>query len=133
MLLFIGESIGMQELLFIGVIALIVLGPRRLPQLAKTLGKFMAEFRRTTNDFKETWEREVNFEDFKDEGNIKTIAPVSNAVAKNGDREEKTITALPEIKEIDAGRFEQMIPLGEPQDKTPVTAEKTTSGKQNWL
>lgn len=123
----------MQELLFIGVIALIVLGPRRLPQLARTLGKYMAEFRRTTSDFKETWEREVSFEDFKDEGNIKTIAPSQNSIAKNGGIEEKQVTALPEIKEIDAGQFEQLIPLGEAAEKTPVTAEKSTSSKQNWL
>ena len=75
MFLFILESIGMQELILIGAIALIVFGPRKLPQMARTVGKMMAEFRKATSDFKETWEREVDFEEFKDESNSK---PASN-------------------------------------------------------
>src|SRR5215213_4314244 len=63
MFLFILESIGTSELIFIGIIALIFLGPRKLPQIAKTIGKTMADFRSTTNEFKSTWEREVNFEE----------------------------------------------------------------------
>ena len=43
-------GIGMPELLVILVVALVVLGPRRLPELARTLGKAMAEFRRSTTD-----------------------------------------------------------------------------------
>jgi Tat protein translocase TatB subunit len=43
-------GIGMPELLVILVVALVVLGPRRLPELARTLGKAMAEFRRSTTE-----------------------------------------------------------------------------------
>jgi sec-independent protein translocase protein TatB len=43
-------GIGMPELLVILVVALVVLGPQRLPELARTLGKAMAEFRRQTTD-----------------------------------------------------------------------------------
>jgi sec-independent protein translocase protein TatB len=50
--LFILESIGTSELLLIGIIALIFLGPRKLPQIARTVGKMMSEFRNTTNEFK---------------------------------------------------------------------------------
>ncbi len=132
MFLFIGESIGMQELLFIGVIALIVLGPRRLPQLARTVGKYMAEFRRTTNEFKETWEREVDFEDFKEEGKIKTISPSTNTISKNGESKAEAV-ALPEVKEIDAISFNQNIPLGETEGAAKAVTEKPKSEKQNWL
>src|SRR5882757_7079043 len=41
------------------VVALIVFGPRKLPQLSRSLGKSLSEFRRASEDFKRTWEREV--------------------------------------------------------------------------
>ena len=47
-------GIGMQELLIILVIALIVVGPRKLPDLAKSLGRGLAEFKRTAEDFQST-------------------------------------------------------------------------------
>jgi sec-independent protein translocase protein TatB len=56
------ESLGSTELLFILVIALVFFGPRKLPQLSRSLGKSMAEFRRASEDFKRTWDREVNEE-----------------------------------------------------------------------
>ena len=55
-------GIGMPELLLILGLALIVLGPKKLPELAKALGKGLAEFRRATDDLKEEFrqmEREV--------------------------------------------------------------------------
>lgn len=46
-------GIGMPELLLILALALIVLGPKKLPEIARALGKSMAEFRRATDDLKE--------------------------------------------------------------------------------
>src|SRR5436853_5696955 len=60
--LFILDSLGSTELLVILGAALIFFGPRRLPQLSRQLGKGLAEFRRASEDFKRTWEREVNIE-----------------------------------------------------------------------
>ncbi len=62
MFLFIFENLGTSELILIGVVALIFLGPRKMPEYARKIGKLMNEFRSTTNEFKETWEREVNFD-----------------------------------------------------------------------
>ncbi|MFN2531598.1 MAG: twin-arginine translocase TatA/TatE family subunit [Pyrinomonadaceae bacterium] len=56
------DSLGSTELLFILVIALIFFGPRKLPQLARQMGKSLAEFRKASEDFKRTWEREVALE-----------------------------------------------------------------------
>ena len=44
------------------VVALVVFGPRRLPDIGRKIGKGMAEFRRASDDFKRTWEREVELE-----------------------------------------------------------------------
>jgi TatA/E family protein of Tat protein translocase len=59
------ETLSSQELLFIVVIALIFFGPRKLPQLARSMGKGLAEFRKASDDFKRTWEREVAMEEAK--------------------------------------------------------------------
>jgi len=47
-------GIGMPEMLLILAIALIVIGPKKLPDLAKSLGRAMREFKKATNEFKET-------------------------------------------------------------------------------
>jgi len=55
-------SLGMPEILIILVIALIIFGPRKLPELGKTLGQSLAQFRRASEDFKRQWEDEVAIE-----------------------------------------------------------------------
>ena len=62
MFLLIFESIGAPELLVIVVVALIIFGPRKLPELSRSLGRSLAEFRRQSDEFKRTWEREVEME-----------------------------------------------------------------------
>jgi TatA/E family protein of Tat protein translocase len=52
-------SIGLPELLLIFVIALLLFGPRKLPDIGKSLGKAMGEFRRASNDLKRSLEEEV--------------------------------------------------------------------------
>ena len=59
-------GIGTTELLFILVIALVVLGPSKLPQIARSLGKGLAEFRRVTTDVKRTIEAEADQADFEE-------------------------------------------------------------------
>jgi sec-independent protein translocase protein TatA len=56
-------NLGFSELVIIFVIALIVFGPRKLPELGRSLGKGMAEFRKATNELKRTWEDEVRTEE----------------------------------------------------------------------
>ena len=56
-------GIGTTEVLVILVVALIVLGPAKLPEIAKSLGKALSEFRRATTDVKRTIEMEVEQED----------------------------------------------------------------------
>jgi TatA/E family protein of Tat protein translocase len=73
-LLLILESLGSTELFFLLIMALVFFGPRKLPQLSRSLGKNLAEFRRASEDFKRTWEREVTLEDFQAEPQIRREA-----------------------------------------------------------
>jgi TatA/E family protein of Tat protein translocase len=52
-------NIGLPELLIIGAIALIVFGPNKLPELAKALGRAMREFKKATDEVKESFEAET--------------------------------------------------------------------------
>ena len=58
-------GIGMPELLLILAIALIVVGPKKLPELARALGRGFAEFKKATNDLKESLETNTDFSDLK--------------------------------------------------------------------
>ena len=62
-------SLGIPELLLIFAVILIVFGPRRIPEIGRTLGKALGEFRKATDDLKNTIEREVRLEE------LKTITP----------------------------------------------------------
>ena len=132
MFLLIGESLGWQELFFIGMIALIVFGPRKLPQLARTIGKAMAEFRKATNEFKDTWQKEVDFDDFKDDGQIKPNTLINNSIAKIEETKINQI-AEPEIKEINQEEIEKNFGSKESVTLTEKQGVKVLTEKQNWL
>jgi len=56
-------SIGMPELIIIFVIALIIFGPRKLPELGRSLGKSINEFKRASNELKNTLDEEIRIEE----------------------------------------------------------------------
>src|SRR6185369_16811750 len=56
-------SIGMPEMIIILVIALIIFGPRKLPELGRSLGKSLAEFKRASNELKNTLEEEIRLDE----------------------------------------------------------------------
>lgn len=58
-------GIGLPELIIIMVVALIVVGPKRLPDLARALGKGMAEFRKATHEIKESLDLDEDFNEVK--------------------------------------------------------------------
>src|SRR5437773_325968 len=58
--------LGFPELLLIFIVALIVFGPKRLPEIGRTLGKALGEFKKATDDLKNTIEREVRVEELKE-------------------------------------------------------------------
>lgn len=99
MFLLIFESLGTSELILIGIVALIFLGPRRLPEIARKAGKIMAEFRQAANEFRETWEREVNFEEeaklLREE--INSLRP-ENLEADTGRNDDNTAANKPTVE-----------------------------------
>jgi len=56
-------SIGMPELIVIFLIALVIFGPRKLPELGRSLGKSIAEFKRASNELRSTLEDEIRLEE----------------------------------------------------------------------
>ena len=132
-------------MILIGIIALIFLGPRKLPEIAKTIGKTMADFRNTTSEFKSTWEREVNFEE--EEKALRTGELPDTPVARMTplrDKENGSVSP-PEVKEIDKAAFDDLVTDKVADQEQPVdvadegTVEEDKSGneslsdKRNWL
>ena len=56
-------SVGVPELIIIFTIALIIFGPRKLPELGKSLGRSLAEFKRASNELKSTLDEEIRTEE----------------------------------------------------------------------
>jgi len=73
-------SLGIPEMIVIFIVALIVFGPKRLPEIGRTLGKALGEFKKATDDFKSTIEREVRVEEIKQMSAIQ--APVIDTVSR---------------------------------------------------
>ncbi len=73
-------SLGMPELIVILVIALIIFGPRKLPELGRSLGKSIGEFRKASNELKSTLDEEIRLEEQKEQ-RAKMDAEQGSAIA----------------------------------------------------
>ena len=76
-------GIGVPEIIMILVIALIVFGPRKLPEVGRTLGKALGEFRKATDDLKNTIEREVRVEELRQLSPANLMAPLTETVSRS--------------------------------------------------
>lgn len=144
MLAFILEGLGTTELLVILVVALILFGPRKLPQMGRSLGKSLGEFKRASEDFKRQWEKEVALEEREKEARIeKAMLPEDNSIL--GDTDERHRAVRAEASWADA-EFQDAGPeaLGSsqaedssPQPSEQLSAEETNSyaspRKRDWL
>jgi TatA/E family protein of Tat protein translocase len=70
-------SIGMPELIIILVIALIIFGPRKLPELGRSLGKSIGEFKRASNELRSTLEEEIRIEEQRERTTPAAATPPS--------------------------------------------------------
>lgn len=142
---FILETIGTQELILVGLVALIIFGPRKLPQMARKFGKMMTELKKVSNDFRTTWEREASLEEDLPPGNSNrsNAATIGAAVplGKVTGAEPKPASdpVLPEVKEVSAEEFEKLKtdapdtePVEKPEDGNAEPAY-FPDDKKNWL
>lgn len=79
-------GIGVPELIVIAVIALLVVGPKKLPDLAKSLGKGLTEFRKASDDVKENLNEALKVNDIK-----KEVEDFKNSLLFGTDEEKKTL------------------------------------------
>lgn len=138
---FILETIGSTELIFILVVALIFFGPRKLPQLAKSMGKGLAEFRKASDDFKRTWEREVALEtaqledhtipDDERQPTYESVATSDPPVVESPDQE--LVVARQTAVETTSEEVAQTAsdPIEVPAQTAPAEAQPLR--KQEWL
>jgi len=89
-------GLGLQELLVILVIALIVVGPKKLPDIAKSLGRGLAEFKRTADEFQSTMLADVSHETSP---RILSSPPRSKGRAPGIERAEEVLEDAPETLE----------------------------------
>ena len=96
-LLLILESLGTSEMLLILVVALIFFGPRKLPQISRQIGKSLAEFRKASEDFKRTWEREVALDtEHAEPDPNQSILPGDSSISDTTVGRNHAFNALPE-------------------------------------
>jgi sec-independent protein translocase protein TatA len=86
-------SLGMPELIVIFVIALIIFGPRKLPELGRSLGKSLAEFKKASNELRNTLEEEIRLEEQKQN------LDASKAAAAQPAQAQPTPTVVPPAEE----------------------------------
>lgn len=134
MFLFILEGLGTPELLAILVVALIVFGPRKLPELSRKLGKSISEFRRASDDFKRTWEREVALDDLAPQPGEPTPMNVPPTLAASeysiGRGQDYTLPAA--TSEPVSSEVIDVEPV--PAETAPAPpSEPPVSSKRDWL
>ena len=135
------DSLGSTELIFILIVALIFFGPRKLPQLARTMGKGLTEFRKASDDFKRTWEREVALESVQLEDNTileaerqptdESVATSDSPVVESPDQE--LVVARQTAVETTSDEVAQTAPnpIEVPAQTAPAEAQPLR--KQEWL
>lgn len=96
-------GIGMPELIVILIIALIVIGPSKLPDLARALGKGMAEFKRATQEIKESLDLDEDLKQVKDDL-VDSVSGIKNEIreAFNGNADQVTQKDKPKYENYDA-------------------------------
>lgn len=119
MFLFIFEGLGTSELLLILIVALVIFGPRKLPQLSRSLGKSLADFKRASDDFKQTWEKEVARESVLKEALV-TDAMLPEDRSILGESRDRTQAV------IEAGEHHQPVASAPDSSDAPVTTSDET-------
>jgi TatA/E family protein of Tat protein translocase len=137
------EFLGTTELLVILFAALVLFGPRKLPQLSRKLGRSLTEFKRASEDFKRTWEKEVEMEKLEEEARSarSMLEDDRSIIGEPGDRRSALEASAAETDVTSIEPLEPTVarapasPAPEPPVAPLVTeaAPPEGSGKRDWL
>jgi len=124
-------GIGLPELIIILVVALIVFGPKKLPDLARSLGKGIAEFKKTTEDFKSTIDNDLKVDLDREDINpppktpYEISAPSEGGVSPSSDSEKARAEAagIPDPTSFAAAPDQPGLPLKEENPPPPPKKE----------
>jgi TatA/E family protein of Tat protein translocase len=111
--------LGFPELLLIFVVILIVFGPRRIPEIGRTLGKALGEFKKATDDLKNTIEREVRLEELKQV--VPTITPFESV--SRSEPVLAAVTPAPVVEPVAGPPAESVEPVVESASADALSAE----------
>lgn len=125
-------GIGMPELIVIMVIALIVIGPSKLPDLARALAKGMAEFKKATQEIKDSLDVEEEFRDAK-ENIADSISGLNRPLNKPSSSEENSGSQGDQKPNHQSSHevTEHYEELGDDPEKDRTRTENTTKGREN--
>ena len=116
-------SIGMPELMIIFVIALIIFGPRKLPELGRSMGRSLSEFKRASNELRSTLDEEIRVEESTPEPT--RPEPKEQAKSTAADQEEQAKSTAADQEEqaqsTAADQEEQAQGTGADQQETAST------------
>jgi TatA/E family protein of Tat protein translocase len=118
-------TLGGPEVILILDVALIVFGPRRLPEIGKSMGKMLAEFRKASNDFKRTIEDELEAEKSRESQAAQAPAPESTAPVTDATITDATASVpeaavVPEVAAPPPPNFEGADTSGTPESEPKV-------------
>jgi len=122
-------GIGFPELLLILAIALMVIGPRRLPDIARALGRAMAEFRRATDEFKQTINEETRASEIRDQilsgGNLKAPGSSDDTMPDFDPYQQAQSRQESETAETAKAETDQSTPADEAKSADPTASTAT--------
>jgi TatA/E family protein of Tat protein translocase len=116
-------GIGMPELIIIMVIALIVIGPSKLPDLARALGKGMAEFRKATQEIKESLDLDEELKEAKED-----LVDSVSGLDKTLDLDENLQEASVEATDESQPKYEDFDEMLDDYEKTKAQSQEPAEG-----
>lgn len=123
-------NLGMPEMIFIFLLALVVFGPRKLPELGRQLGKALAEFKRASNEFKNQLEVEMMNIELEERVKKEPLPTLSSDAGRTILPVEKLFetTSGPPVGSVSRGLSED---ISEPLPEPLATPERTPSSPEN--
>lgn len=122
-------GIGLPELIIIMVIALIIIGPSKLPDLARALGKGMAEFKKATQEIKDSLEVDQDFQDIRNDLND-TVSSLNRPLESEPVDKTPAEAVPPGEEETSSSRYESFDEVLEEYEQAKTAGTKASSSTE---